>query len=118
MSNVRILFWTLTSRVRARHVVHASGLTDLTLDPAPPLGLHNVGKVERVLAITRATCLVRSAVVQRWLADNGQNVDLIVGVTAPSRGFKAHAWLDREAERHNSETFTEIARIRAPRRVQ
>ena len=111
IDTVRTVVWAMASRVRARRFVHVSGLRGLALTPAPPLGLEHARIVGRVLAVTRATCLVRSAVLQRWLADNGQPVDLVVGVTPPSRGFKAHAWLDLEAERHNLQSFSVIARV-------
>lgn len=113
MRLLRVITWTLAARVRARHLVQATGLSSLTIPAAPRLGLEHIGKVERVLALSRATCLVRSAVVQRWLADNGERVDLVVGVKPPSQGFRAHAWLDRESERHNTAEFTEITRIPA-----
>ena len=111
IDTVRAITWAAASRVRARRFVHVSGLQGLALKPAPPLGLEHARTVGRVLTATRATCLVRSAVLQRWLADNGRSVDLVVGVTPPSKGFKAHAWLDLEAERHNLQSFSVIARV-------
>lgn len=65
------------------------------------------------LARTRATCLVRSLVLQRWLADQGEQVDLIIGVTPPSAGFRAHAWLDRTGE-IGTEGYTELHRLPPP----
>ena len=60
---------------------------------------------------TRAKCLVRSIVMQRYLADNGMDHDLVIGATAPSAGFRAHAWLDGES----AEGCTELLRIPARR---
>ncbi len=65
-----------------------------------------------VLARTRATCLVQSIVLQRWFADHGQPFDVVIGVTAPSDGFRAHAWLDRPGEA-GTEDFAELHRLPA-----
>lgn len=40
------------------------------------------------------TCLARSLVLQRWFLALGQPRNVMVAVTPPSRGFRAHAWLD------------------------
>ena len=68
-----------------------------------------------VLGRTRATCLVRSLVLQQWLADHDEPVDLIIGVTPPSQGFRAHAWLDRPNE-EGTEGYTELHRLPPPAR--
>lgn len=47
-----------------------------------------------VLRARRATCLERSLVLQRWDADHGRRVAIVVGVT--HRPFRAHAWLEGE----------------------
>jgi hypothetical protein len=53
--------------------------------------------------------VVRSIVLQSWLAAHGEPRDLIVGVTQPGAAFRAHAWLEGEAE-HGDEPFHELLR--------
>lgn len=55
------------------------------------------------------TCLVRATVRQAWHAAHGVHRDLVIGVTAPGRGFQAHAWLDGDPPCH-SEGFHELLR--------
>lgn len=62
-----------------------------------------------------ATCLQRSVVLQRWYADQGVDRDVVIGVTAPGAGFKAHAWLSRPDAPAGGQ-YTEITRLAAGRR--
>lgn len=39
-------------------------------------------------------CLVDARVRQAWEEAHGRERALVIGVTAPSTGFRAHAWLD------------------------
>lgn len=39
------------------------------------------------------TCLESALVRQRWLLAHGEPRTIVIGVTAPSAGFAAHAWL-------------------------
>jgi hypothetical protein len=43
-------------------------------------------------------CLSNALIAQAWRADHGDLVDVIIGVTAPSAGFTAHAWLSDAPE--------------------
>jgi hypothetical protein len=43
-------------------------------------------------------CLSNALIVQAWRADHGDPVDVVIGVTAPSAGFSAHAWLSDAPE--------------------
>jgi Transglutaminase-like superfamily len=63
--------------------------------------------VDAVLRRLEPSCLERALVLQRWLAARGDRRDVIIGVTAPGDGFRAHAWLEGE----NGSSFTEIARV-------
>jgi Uncharacterised nucleotidyltransferase/Transglutaminase-like superfamily len=58
---------------------------------APPLP-HSERAARLILTCCRATCLEIALVRQARAA--GGAADVIVGVTAPARGFRAHAWLD------------------------
>jgi hypothetical protein len=47
-----------------------------------------------VLACCRSTCLETALVRQALAAGSGVAIDVVVGVTSPASGFRAHAWLD------------------------
>ena len=67
-----------------------------------------------MLRMTRGvepTCLERALVLQRWYLAQGRRKAVLVGVTAPSSGFKAHAWL--EGEQASAGEFTELLRFEA-----
>jgi Transglutaminase-like superfamily len=66
--------------------------------PPPRLPAAAVRGVEAVLRRARPTCLEAALVRQRWLAAHGVLRDVVVGVTAPSDGFRAHAWLEDPSE--------------------
>ena len=53
------------------------------------------------------SCLERALVLQAWLRSHGIERSVVIGVTAPERGFRAHAWLEGE----DIAGFTEIARV-------
>ena len=46
---------------------------------------------------------------QAWLEAHGESRDIIIGVTRPSSGFRAHAWLDGDPPCHD-EGFVELTR--------
>ena len=64
-----------------------------TLPPAPATA-HSRRAARLTLACCRATCLERALLRQARAAGAGMPRDVIVGVTAPATGFRAHAWLD------------------------
>jgi hypothetical protein len=113
---VRVLGWTLLARTLVWRRLRASGLRRLDLPRAPRTGIAHLGKVERVLRVTGATCLVRSVVVQRFLADNGEPVDLLIGASSPTAGFRAHAWLARASDAEQGRGFTVMLSL-SPARV-
>jgi hypothetical protein len=49
--------------------------------------------VNRLLQRRTNRCLSNALIAQAWRSDHGDYVDVIIGVTAPSAGFTAHAWL-------------------------
>jgi hypothetical protein len=111
---LRTAAWALRARVQARRAVWGEGIgKPIRLASAPSTPLATTRAVHSVLMRTGATCLVRSLVLQRWYADHGETVDVVVGVTAPSDGFRAHAWLDRPDE-PGIEDFSELYRLAAP----
>jgi hypothetical protein len=64
-----------------------------------------------VLRRRQSSCLEKALVKQRWLAAHGKPHDLVVGVTNPSAGFRAHAWVDGETQ---TEPFQELFRVPPP----
>jgi hypothetical protein len=108
---LRTAAWALRARLRARRLVRRSGVADPALLPvAPHAPIEAERAVRSVLGRTRSKCLVRSLVLQRWYTDQGQPCDVIIGVTSPQDGFRAHAWLDRPGEL-DGDGFTELHRI-------
>jgi hypothetical protein len=111
---LRTTLWALRARHHARKAVWGVGIgRPVALPPAPPSPREARRAVDAVLIRTRATCLVQSLVLQRWFADLGEPVDVVIGVTAPSTGFRAHAWLDLPGENGNGD-FTELHRLPPP----
>jgi hypothetical protein len=93
-----VALWTAWCCRQVRRQIRRRGI-DLIRLPAPT---RSAGQ-ERHIAVgvlrrMRATCLERSLVLQRWDAGQRLSRDLVIGVTAPSRGFHAHAWLDGDPD--------------------
>ncbi|MFI2662308.1 lasso peptide biosynthesis B2 protein [Micromonospora carbonacea] len=99
---LRVAAWAIRARRRVRRQVAHGGL-DAVRPPAPPPGPDADREV--VLAALRRTganCLERSLVLQRWDAAHWVPRTLVIGVTAPSTGFHAHAWLDGDPDPHRA----------------
>jgi hypothetical protein len=82
--------------------------------PVPAVSAGDRRAVSLALRAARANCLVRARVMQAWYLAHGEERDLVIGVTAPSKGFRAHAWLDGDPPCH-SEGFAELSRQPARR---
>jgi Transglutaminase-like superfamily len=114
LSTLRAAWWALRSARRARKRLDRDGLeAAVTLPSTPPVPDEAGRGVYAVLRRREDTCLVRSMVLQRWHAAHGRRRDLIVGVTAPSQGFEAHAWLDGDPPCEEA-GFQELLRRPAP----
>jgi hypothetical protein len=92
ISELRAAWWAYRC-LRQLRLRLAAGHTDVLITP-PTLSAAAVRGVDAVLRRTRATCLEAALVRQRWLRAHGVLSDVVVGVTAPSDGFRAHAWLE------------------------
>jgi hypothetical protein len=110
---LRAAWWAVRAQRRARQGLERQGLQCPPLLPPPRLRARANHGVHAVLRRTGATCLVRAMVLQAWQASSGPAPDVVIGVTAPSRGFRAHAWLDGEPACHN-DGFEELTRLRSP----
>jgi hypothetical protein len=113
LSTLRALWWAETTAHQVRRDLASGGLDDLVVTFPPPLPQRDRRWVAALFRIRRQTCLVRSAVLQAWDAAHGRPRDLVIGVTAPSAGFKAHAWLEGDSAR-SSGGFSEISRRPPP----
>ena len=65
----------------------------IQLPAPPPLPPSAIRGVEALLRRRPSTCLEAAFVRQRWLSAQGDARMIVIGVTAPSSGFLAHAWL-------------------------
>ena len=101
--------WAFVALRRTRAQLTWDGLNRLRLPPPPPLPEYARRGVVSVLARLRATCLMEAVILQQWDAAHGRRRDLVIGVTAPSEGFQAHAWLDGDLPCHE-ERFRELVR--------
>jgi len=107
----RAALWAARAVRRARRQLSRGGVDSLDLPPSPAVPPEAVRGVHMVINRLGATCLVDAAVRQRWHADHGQERALIIGVTAPARGFEAHAWLEGD-DPQTHQGFSEIHRHR------
>lgn len=110
---LRAGWWALRAQRHARRELKEHGLQCSPLPRPPTLPARGERGVLSVLRRTGATCLVRAMVLQAWQAAHGRTADVVIGVTAPSQGFRAHAWLDGEAACHST-GFEELTRLPAP----
>ena len=99
-SRAATLVWTLSALRAARVQLRAVAPPAVTIAGPrpdrvgpPEVMRRRAGAVRLVLRTARATCLEECVVRQRWLAAAGVPSELVVGVTSPSDGFRAHAWL-------------------------
>lgn len=94
IGSIRAAWWAQQAGRRVRKDLAAAGLDQLTVLPPPPLPSGCRRRVVAVLGLRKDSCLVRAAVLQQWDLGQGRPRDLIIGVTAPGPGFRAHAWLE------------------------
>src|ERR1700733_4714089 len=111
VADLRAALWAHRALQRVRHRL-ADGQTGQIPLPRPPtLPASAVRGVEAILRRRKHTCLEGALVRQRWLASHGVMCDIVIGVTAPSAGFSAHAWLDRGEGHAGARPHVEIARL-------
>ncbi|MBW3575176.1 MAG: lasso peptide biosynthesis B2 protein [Actinobacteria bacterium] len=109
LPSARAMWWARRAARQVRTDLDGGGLEQLVVPPPPPLPRGCRRWVAAVLRSRGDTCLVRSAVLQAWDAAHGRPRDLIIGVTAPRDGFKAHAWLEGDPA-EASAGYTEVSR--------
>ncbi len=113
LASLRAAVWTVRAvRAAKRELGDGNDYRALDLPDPPPVPRAAERGVGAVLRRTDATCLVRASVRQRWLIAHGDRRDLVIGVTPPADGFRAHAWLEGDPESRSGE-FTELTRVPA-----
>src|SRR5688572_6391772 len=111
-ATLRAALWTFRALGDARRQLRDSGLEDLTLPRLPHLPDSAARGVYAVLRRRSHTCLERAVVLQRWHAGHGDPRDIVVGVAGTGDTFRAHAWLEREEDEHQLDSFRELRRVR------
>lgn len=111
ISEVRAAWWACRALRDARRNL-AAGHTEVRLAP-PALPRKAVRGVDAVLRRSRPTCLEAALVHQRWLRAHGVMRDVVIGVTAPSEGFRAHAWLEAPGQSTPHQPWHELRRVAA-----
>ena len=110
--SLRAALWTFRALGRARRQLRHTGLDELELPRVPHLPLSAERGLRAVLRRRSHTCLERAVVLQRWHAAHGDERDIVVGVAGTGDAFRAHAWLEHEADEHELGTFRELRRVR------
>jgi hypothetical protein len=109
ISNLRAALWTLRALRVVKKELRVGRWESIELARVPGVPQTSRRAVESVLRRTGATCLPTAILRQAWLTAHGSPRDLVIGVTPPSRGFEAHAWLEGDPPCH-TERFEELLR--------
>jgi Transglutaminase-like superfamily len=96
ISELRAAWWAYRC-LRDVRMCLAAGRAEVRVGP-PALPLAAVRGVDTLLGRARPTCLEAALVRQRWLSAHGLRWDVVIGVTAPRDGFRAHAWLEDSSQ--------------------
>jgi hypothetical protein len=113
-ADVRAALWTQRTLRQARRLLADGQVRQIQLRRPPALPGSALRGVEAILRRRQHTCLEGALVRQRWLAAHGVMYDVVIGVTPPSEGFSAHAWLEAVDRASTAREHVEIARL-APR---
>jgi Transglutaminase-like superfamily len=84
-------WWALRAVRRARRDLSTRPVDSVRLPSPPRLPAAGERGVNAVLRRLEPSCLERALVLQRWLTARGQPRAVVIGVTAPGPGFRAHA---------------------------
>jgi transglutaminase superfamily protein len=106
------LAWGYRAAGKTRRQLRGGGLDEVRLPRAPSGPAAAERGLSLGLRLSRASCLVGAVVRQRWHASNGRRRAIVVGVTLPSNGFQAHAWLEGDPPCQH-ETYHELLRYPA-----
>lgn len=113
LNEIRAGVWAAKAvRSARRQLKTGAEINQVRLEAVPKLSSEAEGGVRQITRRLDATCLERAVVLQRWHAAHGRKKALVVGVTPPSSGFRAHAWL--EGEDQSERGFVEFLRYDPP----
>ncbi|MFI5835415.1 lasso peptide biosynthesis B2 protein [Micromonospora sp. NPDC051300] len=110
---VRTAAWTARAVRLLRRQLPRRSLDAVRLPPPPAVAGGHRHVVLAVLRRTGANCIERSLVLQRWYGSQRVARTLVIGVTTPSEGFRAHAWLDGDTDAER-ESMVELTRRPTP----
>jgi len=110
VATIRAAWWARRALVVARRALARGEVRDIAVPAPPRLPASAVRGVEAFLRRRQSTCLERALVRQRWLIAHGEPRSIAIGVTAPSQGFAAHAWLVGEDDPVTS-SYLELTRL-------
>jgi hypothetical protein len=98
VSTLRAAWWAQGALKVIRRELERGELSRIDVPSPPNLPASACRGVDAVLRRRRHSCLERALVRQRWLVAQGQSREIAIGVTPPSQGFLAHAWLVGEED--------------------
>ncbi len=113
LATLRAGLWAGVALRRTRRELARHGLDGAPAPAPPPLPPHAVRGVVALLTLASASCLERALVLQRWATAQGAPAAVVIGVTGPGEGFRAHAWLE-SAPDPSAGAYAEILRLPAP----
>jgi hypothetical protein len=96
VESTRVAAWAWSEARRLAQSLPRDGMDAVeSVTPPPAAATRQRSTVSATLTLAGATCLERSAILQRWDADHDRDRPLVVGVARqPDGTFVAHAWLD------------------------
>ena len=110
LSELRAARWAASALRDARCELAAGRFSDVRLRPPPRLPMEAGRGVEALLRRRRHTCLEGAIVRQHWLEAHDVQRDIVIGVSSPSEGFVAHAWLEGDNGTDGGQ-FCELTRL-------
>lgn len=110
LATLRAAWWAGRALRAARRALALGEIRDIEVPAPPRLPASAVRGVNGMMRRRQPTCLELALVRQRWLAAHGEPRAIAIGVTAPSAGFAAHAWLVGE-EDPDVPVFQELTRL-------
>jgi transglutaminase superfamily protein len=110
LASLRAALWARAALRTARRELAQGEIRNIELPVPPALPASAFRGVAAFLRRRKHTCLEGALVRQRWLAVQGDPRAIAIGVTAPSQGFTAHAWLVGE-EDAQAPIFHELTRL-------
>lgn len=109
-ASLRAAWWAHGALRAARRALAEGEIRGIELPAPPVLPASAIRGVVGWLRHREHTCLEGALVRQRWLAAHGEPRAIAIGVTAPSQGFAAHAWLVGEDD-PRVPVFHELTRL-------